>query len=208
VAQAQGAGGACARSGALLTDVEPLDQPAGLPRPLGRISTLRVKRGYHDRPMAGTVETPPTSRDDAASIRELEELWALPARPEPRRLAPAIGELVLPHLGKILAASWMAFFVATAFAPAADAEAPTPVWAALLIGGLFLSLFGALAFSAFSRRGAFGAAVVAGCLGVALAVGCKATEHHGGSWWAYELGATLALTGLAALGLRRSARQS
>jgi hypothetical protein len=157
------------------------------------------------------IKTPPTNRDDAVRIRELEELWALPARPErrqpPRLSTAAIAEAVLPHVGKILGACWIAFFVVSSFAPAADAEAATPFWASLLIGGLLVGLLGALALSALSGRAAFGAAIVAGGFGIALAVGCKTTEHHGGSWWAYELGTTVFLTGLAALGLRRSARQ-
>jgi hypothetical protein len=151
------------------------------------------------------IEVPRTSRDEAARIRELEELWVLPALTEQRPLrARPVVEGVLRHLGKILAVCWIGFFVATAFAPAADAEAATPVWAGILIGGLFVGLLGAIALSPISRRAAFGSAMGAGALGIALAVGCKTTEHHGGSWWAYELGATVFLTGVAAVGFRRS----
>jgi hypothetical protein len=157
------------------------------------------------------IETPPKSHD-AARIRELEELWALPASPEsgvsPRAGGAAVRDVLLRHLGKILASGWIGLFVAGAFAPAAEPEAATPVWAGALIGALFVALLGALAFSPISRRAAFGAAIGAGALGMALAVGCRVTEHHGGSWWAYELGATFALTALAALGLRRSSRVS
>jgi uncharacterized membrane protein AbrB (regulator of aidB expression) len=141
-------------------------------------------------------------RDAEIEIRQLEELWA--ASPSEPPAALRLWGRLSPWLGRVLAVSWIAFFVAGAFAPAADAEAATPLWAGALIGGVFVSLFAALVLSAMlSPRAGFAAAAVAGGLGVALSVGCRTTEHHTGSWWLYELGATLFLTGLALLGLKR-----
>jgi hypothetical protein len=40
-----------------------------------------------------------------------------------------------------------------------------------------------------------------------VAISCRATEHHLGNWWLAELGATAALTGLAALGLVQRLRR-
>jgi hypothetical protein len=141
-------------------------------------------------------------RDAEIEIRQLEELWA--ASPSEPPAAVRLWGGLSPWLGRVLAVSWIAFFVAGAFAPAADPEAATPLWAGALIGGVFVSLLGAPVLSALlSPRAGFAAAAVAGGLGVALSVGCRTTEHHTGSWWLYELGATLFLTGIALLGLKR-----
>jgi hypothetical protein len=53
----------------------------------------------------------------------------------------------------------------------------------------------------------FAAAAFAGPLGMLLAVECRAAEHHLGNWWLAELGATAALTGLAAVGLAQRLRR-
>jgi hypothetical protein len=146
-------------------------------------------------------ESPQRSR--AAEIRELEELW----RASPDTEAPVrsrIGEGLFRRLGWLLAAGWIAFFVSVSFQPAPNPEAVTPLWADLVIAGLFLAL-GTAALTGLVRspRIGFAAATVAGLLGMAIAVGCKTTEHHGGSWWLYELGATTALMALSAAGLTR-----
>ena len=51
------------------------------------------------------------------------------------------------------------------------------------------------------------AATLAGPLGIVLAVNCRAAEHHLGNWWLAELGAALALAGLAAVGLAQRLRR-
>ena len=144
-------------------------------------------------------------RGGAAEIRELEELLA--ASPAPVRRVLRLRGLVAHHLGKLVALLWVVFLVSVAFQPAPDPEAVTPLWADLVVAGFFLSL-GTAGLTGWLRsaRGGFAASTVAGLFGVTIAVGCLATDHHPGSWWAYELGATALLLGVSVLCLRRSSR--
>ena len=146
-------------------------------------------------------------RQANVELRELEELWAAPLRREPR--LRRLGRRLSPHLGKIVTAGWLGFMVSVYFEPAPNPGAVTPAWADFLIAGLFLSL-GAAGLTGWLRsaRGGFAAATAAGVFGLALAIGCVTTDHHPGSWWAWELGATSVLLGLGALGLKRSLRSS
>ncbi|HEX2044303.1 MAG TPA: hypothetical protein VHF23_01610 [Gaiellaceae bacterium] len=149
----------------------------------------------------------PTTRTPADELRELEELWAAPAVPEPgarateRRLLPTVP-------GGALAVGWTIFFVGVLlFEPASSDSVHTPLWGDLLVGGFVLTLMAAaLLGSPFARFG-FAAATVGGVLGMAVAVACRATGHHLGAWWLLELGAAAALTALAATGLRQRLRR-
>jgi len=145
----------------------------------------------------------------ADEIRALEELWAAP--PEAGEIGPGVGRRVVSwlegHLGMLIAAGWLAFLASTYFQPVPDPESTTPFWSDVVIAGLLLAL-GVAGITGLlrSRRLGLAAATIAGGFGIALAIGCRATEHHLGAWWLYELGATAALTSLAALGLARSKR--
>lgn len=150
---------------------------------------------------------PTTTRDRVDEIRALEELWAAPAAAEP--LVPKARGWSLPSVpGQLVAAGWVAFFtLALLFEPAAEPGAVIPAWAigvflaqlALLLGGGWIGLA--------SDRVGFAAAALAGPLGMAIAVECRAAAHHLGNWWLAELGATAALTGLAAVGLVQRLRR-
>jgi hypothetical protein len=146
---------------------------------------------------------------DAEEIRRLEELWAA---------APALAEDAAPgllrrvaarlssRLGTLLALGWVAFMVTAYVQPTVNPEAVTPLWADLIAAGFFFSLVAAAITGLLhSPRAGFTAAAAAGAFGVALAIGCKATEHHLGAWWLYELGATALLTGAAVFGIVRRA---
>lgn len=154
---------------------------------------------------------PTTTRDRIDEIRALEELWASPAAGEP---APVPGgrRRSLPLVpGSLVAAGWVAFFtLVLLFEPAAEPGAAIPAWAvAVFLFQVALLLLAAGIGSVVSQAG-FAAAALAGPLGILLAVECRAASHHLGNWWLAELGATTALTGLAAVGLaqrRRSGRK-
>ena len=64
-----------------------------------------------------------------------------------------------------------------------------------------MSLLAAALLGPLLPRFGFAAAVVGGCFGMAISVACFTTGHHPGAWWIGELGATAALTALAAGGL-------
>jgi hypothetical protein len=158
------------------------------------------------------LETP--LRDDRADeLHRLERLWEAPAVSEPglerRGRASALLELALDRLGWLLAASWVAFLATVLLlAPASqETSAGTPVWVEALVAGLWLSLplatIGGLARSAWVG---YGASLAASAMAVALSIGCSTTGHHTGSWWLYELGGSVALTGIAAAGLCRARR--
>jgi hypothetical protein len=153
---------------------------------------------------------PTTTRDRVDEIRALEALWAAPAAGElvapPHAKAPRWSVPSVP--GQLVAAGWVAFFtLALLFEPAAEPGAVIPAWAigvflaqlALLLGGGWLGLA--------SDRVGFAAATLAGPLGMAIAVECRAAAHHLGNWWIAELGATAALTGIAAVGLAQRLRR-
>jgi hypothetical protein len=148
---------------------------------------------------------PLITRERTDEIKELEELWAHPAVPEPlpprrRYLDLARGTPRVP--GALVAGGWIAFFLAVvAFQPAPDPHATTPLWANLVFAGMAMSLVAAALLGPLSSRFGFAAAVLGGCFGMAISVGCLTTGHHAGSWWIGELGATAALTALAAGGL-------
>ncbi|HEU4450426.1 MAG TPA: hypothetical protein VFR63_10665 [Gaiellaceae bacterium] len=152
---------------------------------------------------------PTTTRDPADEIHALEELWeAPPAVQRARRPAKTRRWTLPPVPGRLLAAGWIAFFtLALLLEPAAEPGAAVPAWAvAVFLVELALLLGAAGAGALFSRAG-FAAATLAGPLGMALAVECRTAAHHLGSWWLVELGATAALTGLAAVGLVQRLRR-
>jgi hypothetical protein len=151
---------------------------------------------------------PTTTRDRVDEIHALEELWAAPAAAEPPVAAPRRG-LSLPEVpGNLVAAGWVTFFtLVLLFEPAAEPGAAIPAWAV----GVFLLevalLLGAAGLGPVLAPAGFAAAALAGPLGMLLAVECRAAEHHLGNWWLAELGATAALTGLAAIGLAQRLRR-
>ena len=65
---------------------------------------------------------------------------------------------------------------------------------------------GAAGLGAIFGRMGFAEPTLAGLLLVLLAVNCCAAEHHLGNWWLAELGAAIALAGLAAVGLGQRLR--
>lgn len=150
---------------------------------------------------------PTTTRDSVDEIRALEELWAAPAAGEP--VAPKPLRRSIPDVsGQLVAAGWVAFFtLVLLFEPAAEPGAAIPAWAV----GVFLVevalLLGAAGLGPVLAQAGFAAAALAGPLGMLLAVECRAAEHHLGNWWLAELGATAALTGLAAVGLAQRLRR-
>ena len=149
-----------------------------------------------------------TTRDSVDEIRALEELWAAPTVGEPRAAAGG-RRWSLPSVpGHLVAAGWVAFFtLALLFEPAAEPGAAIPAWAiAVFLVELALLLAAAGIGPLFAQAG-FAAATLAGPLGIMLAVECRASAHHLGNWWLAELGATAALTGLAALGLVQRLRR-
>jgi hypothetical protein len=147
---------------------------------------------------------PTTTRDRTKELRRLEELWAAPAYGEPRTQA-----LRLPLVpGGLVAAGWLTFFVAvSAFQPAPEPGMTWPAWVIAASIVQIALLLGAAAIGPLSARLGFAAAFLAGPLGIAMAVYCRAAEHHLGNWWLAELGAAVALTGLAAAGLAQRLRR-
>jgi hypothetical protein len=147
---------------------------------------------------------PTTTRDRTHELQGLEELWAAPAygetRAKPRRLPLVPGALV--------AAGWLTFFVvALAFQPAPEPGMTWPAWVTAVSVIQIMLLLGAAAIGPVSARLGFATAAVAGPLGIALAVYCRSAEHHLGNWWLAELGAAVALTGIAAAGLAQRLRR-
>jgi hypothetical protein len=146
----------------------------------------------------------PTTRDRTDDLRALEELWAAPAYGEsgarPRRLP------LVP--GMLLAAGWLTFFtVAIAFQPAPEPGMTWPAWVTAVSVVEILVLLGAAAVGPVFAKLGFAGAALAGPLGILLAVHCRAAEHHLGNWWLVELGAAIALTGLAVGGLAQRLRR-
>jgi hypothetical protein len=146
----------------------------------------------------------PTTRDRTNDLRALEELWAVPAYGEakarPRRLPLVPGALV--------AGGWLTFFaVAIAFQPAPEPGMTWPAWVTAVSVVEILLLLGAAAVGPVFAKVGFAGAALAGPLGILLAVNCRAAEHHLGNWWLVELGAAIALTGLAAGGLAQRLRR-
>jgi hypothetical protein len=149
---------------------------------------------------------PTTTRDRIDEIQALEELWAAPAVEKPTRTT--VRRRVLPPVpGGLVAAGWVAFFVATSFAPPPEPGMTWATWAVAVELVMIALLLGAAGVGAIFGRAGFGAATLAGLLLVPLAVNCRAAEHHLGNWWLAELGAAIALTGLAAVGLAQRLRR-
>jgi peptidoglycan/LPS O-acetylase OafA/YrhL len=145
----------------------------------------------------------PTTRERTDELQALEELWAAPAlgeKPVRRALLPRVP-------GALLAGSWLAFYaVVLAFQPEPEHGMTTPVWATTVSTVMLLMLLGAVAIGPVVSKVGFGLAALAGPLGIVLAVNCRASGHHLGNWWLAELGATVALTGLATAGLAQRLR--
>jgi hypothetical protein len=145
---------------------------------------------------------------DADELQALEELWAAPAvRPARRRSRPHVARLVRA-LDRTLLVGWgAALVVVIGLAPAASADASTPLWANLTLTAWWVALLaaGILARSGRARPALACSALSAGC-GVALGYACRATEHHVGSWWLVETAAfgALAVLSVAGLAARRA----
>ena len=150
----------------------------------------------------------PTTRERTDELQALEELWTAPAFGEPGA-APAVARRGLPRIpGVLLAGGWLTFFAfVLAFQPEPEHGMTTPVWATTVSTVMLMMLLGAAAFGPIASRIGFGLAALAGPLGILLAVECRASGHHLGNWWLAELGATIALTGLAAAGLAQRLRR-
>ncbi|HWM13964.1 MAG TPA: hypothetical protein VNO56_05750 [Gaiellaceae bacterium] len=152
-----------------------------------------------------------TTRDRVDEIRALEELWAAPAAPEPG-LRPGrqwVSRVRAHPAGIYLLYGWIAYLATVwVFQPDPEPGMVWPAWMLAASAATYLLLVGAGALACFLLPASgYGLAVVAGGLGMALAVGCRAAEHHLGNWWLAELGATAALTGLAAVGLAQRLRR-
>jgi hypothetical protein len=142
-------------------------------------------------------------------IEELEALWeastsdsdeapAASGRSSRRALLSASSRIS----GGWIALAWLLFILGMMiFEPSPSPEATIPLWGTLVLAGNLLALVAAALAGPASPRLGFGAATLAGAIGVAISIGCRTTAHHPGSWWLVELGATAALTGLAAAGL-------
>lgn len=147
---------------------------------------------------------PTTTPDRTDELRGLEELWEAPAFGEAQthaRLLPLVP-------GSLVAAGWLTFFVvAVAFQPAPEPGMTWAPWVTAVSIVQITLLLGAAAIGPLFSRLGFAAVTLAGPLGIALAVNCRAAEHHLGNWWLLELGAAIALTGLAAAGLVQRLRR-
>jgi hypothetical protein len=151
-------------------------------------------------------------RDRTDDIRALEELWDAPAAAEPGErdpVDPSLRELWLSPLSSVvLVSGWIAFFtIALTLEPAPEPGATPAGWAVAVWSANLVLLLGAAGLGPVFSRFGFGAAAVAGAFAMAGSVSCRATEHHLGNWWLLELGATAALTGLAAVGLVQRLRR-
>ena len=147
---------------------------------------------------------PTTTRDRTDDLRALEELWAAPAFGETETLRRRLP--LVP--GALVAGGWVTFFfVALAFQPAPEHGMTWPVWATTVSVVQIVLLLGAAALGPLFSKVGFAGAALAGPLAIALAVNCRASEHHLGNWWLLELGAAIALTGLALVGLAQRLRR-
>ncbi len=148
---------------------------------------------------------PATTRDQRDELRALEELWAAPALGEPKA-RPRYRLPLVP--GALVAAGWLTFFVvAIAFQPPPEHGMTWPAWVTAVSVVQIVLLVGAAAVGPLFSKVGFAGAALAGPLGIVLAVNCRASEHHLGNWWLLELGAAIALTGLAAVGLAQRLRR-
>jgi hypothetical protein len=146
----------------------------------------------------------PTTRDRTDDLRALEELWVAPAYGEAKARTRRLP--LVP--GALVAGGWLTFFaVAIAFQPAPEPGMTWPAWVTAVSVVEILLLLGAAAVGPVFAKLGFAGAALAGPLGILLAVNCRAAEHHLGNWWLVELGAAIALTGLAAGGLAQRLRR-
>jgi hypothetical protein len=149
-----------------------------------------------------------TQTQETVDLRELEALWALPARKVPR-VTPQLAGDTSTRIVKTLAWAWpLLLFALLAFEPTPEPNAQVPVWGALLSTLLLLTvLAGVIARFASEPRVGLGLFSAAGAMGIAVGIGCRATAHHAGSWWAVETGlfSALALAAFAGLALARRA---
>jgi hypothetical protein len=167
-------------------------------------------------PMLSTRERLDSLLDGDARAEELgrlEALWQASAVAEPELDAPSSPEIPRERAGRrlgwLLAGSWVAFLAAVVVLapPSQEPLASEPLWVQYVVVGLWLAL--PLAAVGGAMRSAwlgYGASLSAAGMAVALSIACTTTGHHDGSWWAYELGGSLALVGLSLAGLRRARR--
>jgi hypothetical protein len=132
-------------------------------------------------------------------VRKLETIWNLPSDDQdpspPKRF----------DLTRLVAGGWMvALGTILLLQPApSDPSAAVPGWAWLLLTAFWAGLFATIYGLATKRSWALRASAVTAGLGMGVAVGCLATDHHVGAWWAYELGAFTTLGGLSAAAERQ-----
>jgi hypothetical protein len=150
-----------------------------------------------------------TRTRENADLQQLEAIWELPAKRAPR-VTPEVARRLSDRLLKALAIAWPALlFALIAFEPAPQPNAHVPVWGEILSYALLLTvLAGVIGRFATTQRAALGLFSAAGAMGIAVGVGCRATAHHAGNWWAVEtaLFSVLAVAAWAGLALTRRAR--
>ena len=142
----------------------------------------------------------------STEIAELEALWELRPAREPqarrRRRWPAYRVLA-----RSLLIGWPTFVVMLfAFEPARNPGAHVPAWADGLVGAFWLALASAAFTGRIARRGGLALSALAAGLGVAVAYECRATGHHLGPFWLFELVGTAALLALSLAALARAPR--
>ena len=147
-----------------------------------------------------------TTRDRTDDLHALEELWAAPAYGEsPGAAAPA--SPLVP--GGLVAGGWLAFFVAVmAFQPGARARDDLAgLWATAVSVVQIVLLLGAAAIGPLFARLGFAAPRSPARSGSCSRSTAARPSITSGNWWLVELGAALALTGLAAVGLAQRLRR-
>jgi peptidoglycan/LPS O-acetylase OafA/YrhL len=153
-----------------------------------------------------------TTEDRLTGTEELEKLYKSPAAPSE---APAEAEHPSEPRGAVVSArdarrlliAWAAVIgVIMVFEPTPDNANPVvPMWAELAAVGFLSALFATAMGFGTRRHWAPRASLVAAGFGAVLAIACAATDHHTGSWWAYEL---VAFGGLAAMTMAAARRAS
>jgi hypothetical protein len=131
------------------------------------------------------TRTPRTT--DPQELEQLEALWELPAKRDPR-VSPESAGFLSDLIVRKLAIAWpVVLFALIAFEPAPAPGAVVPWWGELLSVGILMTvLAGIIGRFATGPRLPLGFLSVAGALGIAAGVSCRATSHHLGAWWIVE----------------------
>ena len=128
-----------------------------------------------------------TRTPKTVDLQELEELWELPAKRDPR-VRPESARFVSELIVRKLAIAWpVLLFALIAFEPAPEPAAVVPWWGELLSVTILMTvLAGIIGRFATGPRLPLGFFSVAGALGIAAGVACRAASHHLGAWWIVE----------------------